>query len=130
MHLPNAASHVDRQVSYPVLSSRVSTNSVMMLLLLKQFWIDRIGVVISALRDSLDCEVFLPVPRHPPCVVTMFWTIPVSSVGYHAGTSNIILWSDVPRSSNTDGKPYTGDMLDHILSNIAKCRVVVLTSCS
>ena len=61
-------SRFDRQVSYPRVSSYVSTNPVMMLLLLMQFWIDRIGVVISALRDSLDCEVFLPVPRHPPCV--------------------------------------------------------------
>ena len=64
MHLPNPASHFDRQVSYPGVSIYVSTNPVMMLLLLMQFWIDRIGVVISALRDSLDCGVFFHVTHH------------------------------------------------------------------
>ena len=63
MHLQNPKSNFDRQVSYPRVSSYVSTN-----LLLMQFWIDRIGVVISALRDSFDCGVVLPVRRHQPCV--------------------------------------------------------------
>ena len=57
MHLPNPTSHFDRQVSYPRVSSYVSTNPVMMLFLLMQFWIGRIGVVISA---HLITESFCP----------------------------------------------------------------------
>ena len=55
---------------------------------------------------------------------------PVSSAGKRDGTSNTILWSDVPTPSSTVGQPYTGDMLDHTLSKIARLRVAALTSCS
>ena len=63
-------------------------------------------------------------------MVTMLLTMPVSSVGKHDGTSNTILWSDVPTPSSTVGQPYTCDISDHMLSNIAMLHVVVLPSCS
>ena len=78
--------------------------------------------------DSADVNIARPLL--PMRLVTMLWTMPVSSVGKHDGTSNTILWSDVPIPSSTVGQPYTGDMLDHILSNIARLRVAALTSCS
>ena len=77
-------------------------------------------------RDSAEVNIVRSLL--PMRLVTMLWTMLVSSVGRHDGTSNAILRYDVTTPSNTIGQPYTRDTLDHILYNNARFRVALLLS--
>ena len=73
----------------------------------------------------------------PMRLVTIFWIIPVSSVGYNAWTSNTILWSDVPsspinsqhrvnaESENWSMREYMINSLDTILRGRTDCGVIL-----
>ena len=76
-------------------------------------------------RACASAEINIARSLLPMRLITLLWTMPVSSVWKHERINNTIMRSDVPTPSSNVGQPYTGDMLHHIVSNIARLRAIL-----